>query len=252
MNTLNKTLFIITVALAGIILTTSCSKEQATDKKGKGGKKPVAVKTGDISPSQKGSLIATRKGQHVTLNWQIEAGDAKIVKINISRSATGKVANHKAVAALKPDATNYDDCLPDENAYWYWIKAATADGKFLEIGPARVDIDKAGAANYAKLEDTYKISIIRTDDLATLKWDFPENEYVGITIIRAPRPVTGPFNKTGKNGKTTAVIKTLAGKSQYTDALPDANSDYWYWFRITLKTGTIIDRGPIKAGYARQ
>ena len=252
MNTPNKIIFIITVLLAAIILAASCSKESATNKKGKGGKKPVAIKTSDISPVGKGSLSAIRKGQYATLNWQIDSGDVKIEKINIVRSATGKGANQKGVATLKPDATSYDDCLPNENAYTYWIKAVTADGKSLEIGPARVDIDKAGSANYIKMEDRYTISIIRTDDLATLKWDFPENEYAGITIIRSPRPVAKPFNQTGKNGKVTTVIKTLEGKSQHTDALPDANADYWYWFRITLKSGTIIDRGPIKAGYAGQ
>jgi len=31
--------------------------------------------------------------------------------------------------------------------------------------------------------------------------------------------------------------------------LQNPNAEYWYWFRITLKSGTVVDRGPIKAEY---
>jgi len=47
----------------------------------------------------------------------------------------------------------------------------------------------------------------------------------------------------------TPVISSLERKSQYTDSLQNPNAEYWYWFRITLKSGTVVDRGPIKAEY---
>ena len=190
-------------------------------------------------------------------------GGVELKKIEITRSSTGKANHRKGVATLKPDATSYKDYLPDENAYSYWVRLVTVDGKFQELGPARVEIDKTGAATYIKPEDKYKISITRTDNMATLKWDFPEDEYVGIKIIRAPHPVSGPFNRMkvtaqtgkGKNGGQGWVIPVVSSKertSQYTDPLGNPNSEYWYWFRITLKSGAIVDRGPIKAEYVNQ
>jgi len=97
-----------------------------------------------------------------------------------------------------------------------------------------------------------RISITRTDDIATIEWDFPEENYEGIKITRAPSPVTGAGKNAGKKATRTDVIISLERKSRHIDALPDANSDYWYWFRITLKSGAIIDRGPIKAEYVNQ
>jgi len=252
MNIPKKTCFIIAASLAGIALMASCSKHPEA-KKGKKGEKASAVaKTNDIFPVGKSSLNVVRKGQYVTLTWHADVVGAKIKKIYISRSATGKVNNRKTVAMLEASLSSYVDCLPDENAHWYWVRVIMDDGRVQEIGPVRVDVDKAGAVSYIKLEHKYKINIIRTDDLATIKWDFPDDEYELIKINRAPRPVDGPFNMTGKAGGVASVVTTVEKKSQHTDALPDPNSEYWYWFRITLKSGTIVDRGPIKAEYVNQ
>ena len=152
------------------------------------------------------------------------------------------------MASVEPHATSFKDCLPDENAYWYWVRLLTADKKIQEIGPVRVDIDKNGSAHYVKAEDKYQVSITRTDELSTLKWDFPEGEYKIINAVRFSRLVTEYKGK--EKGET--VLSTLERKSQCTDALPDANSDYWYWFRITMKSGSVIYKGPIKAEYAGQ
>jgi len=258
MNTLNKTILIITVALAGVILTASCSKESETNGEKNEGRRTAEIKT-DAAPSTgKDSLNAVRNGQYVDLNWHIDTAGRKIKQITVMRSATG-VNQQKKVATLDPDATSHKDCLPDANAYWYWIALAMADGKLQKIGPARVDMDANGSANYIKIGDGYEINITRTDDFATLKWNFPDDDYKEIRVFRYPRPVAelfrGQWNPKGKGKGTTKgafVTVTMANKSQFTDALPDANSDYWYWFRITLKSGTVIDRGPIKAGYASQ
>jgi len=251
MNTPNKIIFIIIVSLAGIVLATSCSKESEINKRKKrGDKQPAAVNASSTFSQGKDSITAVREGQYVNLNWQIDPAGRKIKEINIMRSSTG-VSRQKKVAGMEPGATGFKDCLPDENAYWYWVQLVMSDGKFQNAGQVRVDRDNAGPSNYIKIENVYKISIIRTDNFATLKWDFPEGDYKDIRILRYPRPVAELLRGqlTGK-GKGVLVTATMERKSQCTNALPDANSDYWYWFRITLKSGAVIDRGPIKAGYA--
>jgi len=258
MNKSTKTILIITAALAGIILAASCSKEAETNKGNNEGKRTAAITSNAMPSTGKDSLSAVRNGQYVDLNWQIDTTGRTLKQITIMRSATG-INQQKKVATLEPDATSHKDCLPDANAYWYWIGLVMADGKMQKIGPARVDMDSNGSANYAKVGDGYEINITRTDDFATLKWDFPGDDYKEIRIFRYPRPVAellrGQWNPKGKgkgNTKGVFVTVTMEKKSQFTDALPDANSDYWYWFRITLKSGSVIDRGPIKAGYANQ
>ena len=261
-----KHVCIIVALLVGVAFVASCSKQSEPNAGKKGGATPAvskavkndksakdskAAKTANpkaasFIPAGKSSLSAVRNGQYVTLNWQADLAGVKIKKIEVSKSSTGKITNRNPVATLEPGATSYKDTLPDENACSYWVRFTDVNGKFQEIGPARVDIDKAGSANYIKLADVYKISITRTDDQAVLKWDFPEEQYSGIRVVRALRPLPAPF-KTGANAKP--VVKTAERKSQYTDALGNPNSVYWYWFRITLKSGVIIDRGPIKAEY---
>ena len=251
MNTLKKTGCIIAISLAGIALIASCSKEPVAAGDNKAKKVYTAIKTNDISPPEKSSLSAIRNGQYVTLNWHIEVTDGKLKQIGIMRNSTG-IGGQKhegKVAELDSDAISYKDCLPDENAHWYWLKLVSTDGRFQEIGPIRVESDKAGSTHYIKIEDIYNVSVTRTDDLATLKWDFPENEYKIIEVFRFTHSLAKPIVEI-KNG--THAVKTMERKSQYTDALPDANLDYWYLFRITMKSGTIIDRGPIKAEYAGQ
>jgi len=267
MTTPAKTLlYIITAMLASIAFISSCSKQPDTNTEKKGGNVAAVAKASKsrkdsktpktsklvkatLIPEGKGSLAVVRNGQYVTISWQADLSGIKLKKIDISRSPTGKLDNRNPTATLEPGATSYQDCLPDENACTYWVRFTDIDGKFQEFGPVRVDMDKAGSADYIKMSNIYKVNIIRTDDQATLKWDFPEEKYAGIRIVRSLRPLAAPF-KAGANAKP--VVSTLERKSQYTDALGNPNSEYWYWFRITLKSGTIIDRGPIKAEYANR
>ena len=239
-----------------LAFTASCSKEPATQAGQKDGNAPVAAKSAKtyakaakstFIPEGKSSLTAVRNGQYVTLNWRADLAGVKIKKIDITRSSTGKVNTRDPVAMLAPGATSFKDTLPNENAYWYWVRFVTTDDKFQDIGPVRVDIDRAGSAKYTKLSDVYKISITRTDDFATLKWDFPEGEYDSIRVVRSHRPLPGPFKA---SSKTTPVVTSVERKSQHTDGLDDPNTDYWYWFRITSKSGAIVERGPIKAEYS--
>jgi len=252
MNTPSKLTFIVTIALAGFVFAASCSKEPKKSGEKRERKNPAVTNPSSAFSQGKDSLNAVRNGQYVDLNWQIDTTGRKIQRISITRSSIG-VDKQKKVAELDGKVTSYRDCLPDEKAYWYVVQLFTPDGKLQKVGPVRVDMDGAGATNYINQEEGYKTSITRTDEFATLKWDFPEGAYTEIRIFRYTRPVaelsTGQLM--GKK-KGASVTISKERKSQYKDALPDSNSDYWYWFRVTLKSGAVIDRGPIKAGYAGQ
>ena len=253
--TTKKQIYIIAVMLTGVAFIAACSKQSETPVGKKGKKAPVVTNVKSIPLDDKNTISAVRNGQYVNLNWRLDTAGIKIKQIDIIRSPSGTAKTRQKVATLKPDASSYTDSLPDANACTYWVRLATDDGKFQEAGPARVDNDKAGAANYAKLEDKYKITITRTDDFATLQWDFPDDEYARIQIIRAPHPVTRPFSKLGnssaaKKAKVSSIISSLERNAQYTDSLPNPNSEFWYWFQITLKSGAVIYKGPIKAEYA--
>jgi len=243
--TLKQLAILITALLAGLASMSSCSKKEPEMTIGKKGKMvPVAkmTKANKIPSDEKNTLVAVRKGQTVELNWRVGASVGKITQVYISRSPTG-VSGKKRIAELPSDAVSFKDNLPDENAYWYWVRLVTADDKFQEIGPARVDIDRAGASRYIKQADLYPATVTRTDALATIMWDFPEGEYSQIKIVRASRPVPQPF----RPGKSTQVLTAMERKSQCDDALPSPHAEYWYWFQITLKSGEIIYKGPIRA-----
>jgi hypothetical protein len=262
MNTASKKLlYILTTLLAAFAFTASCSKapeSQAPTTKQTAKKK--ARKTKDEKKSSKDAKTmvfapevdiafkAVRNGQFAKLYWNLDTTDGKVDQIAILRSETGMGRNMR-VAALSPGVTSFEDTLPNENACWYTLKLIGADNKFQEIGPIRVGPDEAGSADYTKLEDKYKISITRTDDLATLKWDFPEDDYKIIEVVHYRRAVMDPFK--GNNGQRS-VVSSVERKSQYTNTLPNAGNEYWYWFRITMKSGAIIYRGPIKAEFTRR
>ena len=281
MNILKKSIFAVIIPLAGIAFMTSCSKEPEANKEKAIEKPPLPVDRGDVpatgvqstapkrskkgksavavakanakatdkadaaSPANGDSLTVVRDGQYANLSWHTDVPSDKIKAINILRSPTG-LKDKKKVAALKPDAANYRDTLPDGNAQWYWVNLVMSGAKVQSIGPVRVEADRSGAANYSKPEDAYQISITRTDDTATLKWEFPDEKYTEIQVVRNTRPVAQPFRGGGDR-----VVVTLEGKSQYTNPLKNPNAEYWYWFRITSRSGTIIFKGPIKAEYVR-
>jgi len=256
MNTIKKLVLIVIIPLTAIAFASSCSKQAGASKKKekarttetspKTGKKLLSTAKADGSDSDgKKTLVATRDGQYANLNWRFDDPSGKIKQVYILRSATGLNSERK-VAELAPNTTSYRDCLPNADAQWYWVQLQDSDKKKQLIGPVRVEPDKAGSANYIKPEDAYHATVTRSADIATLVWDFPEAKYKTIQIVRNKRPVSQPFA-----GGGTPVVTTLEGKSQYSNALKDPNSEYWYWFRITTQSGAIIIKGPIKAEYIR-
>jgi hypothetical protein len=247
MNTI-KLILILTIPMAGIAFLSSCGKAPDAQESKKEAKASSAVNAADEQANEKkNSLEAIRDGQYASLNWHIGAPEGKINQIIIARNATGVRVNTRNVGELEPTATSFRDRLPDDNAYWYWVRLIMEKQKTQIIGPVRAAPDKAGSANYINPEENYKVAVTRSEDLATLRWDFPDDEYRLIKITRYP------YNELEPHARGSAhVVDTLEWKSQCANALPDPNSDYWYWFRITLKSGVIVYRGPIKAEYAGQ
>jgi len=246
MNLTPKKLIIITALLAGIAIMASCSKEPGAKTQNKGKKAPAASNALATTPDPRNIFTAARNGQFVTLNWHIYTDAKGIRQIHVMRSPTGK-GNLRKVAEMDPGATSCQDCLPNEFAYWYWLRLVMDNGKYQEFGPAGVGRDKAGASGYIKPEEKYAVAITRTDDFATIKWNFPEAEYKSIRLYRNTRPVDNPFA-----GSSEQILTSLSWESQYTNALPDSNSEYWYWFQIVLKSGVVISKGPIKAEFDKR
>jgi len=250
MKALKKITCIIIIALAGAALVSSCSKEPEkapqTKAAKKGQKTPATAKASPpvALDASKNILNATRNGQYVDLNWQVEMPASKIKRINVVRSSVG-MNQRMTVAVLDSKTTHYKDSLPDGNAQQYWLVIVDTSGKNSRIGPVRVDRDPAGLGRYIKPEeDKFKVVITRADDIATLKWDFPEADCKTITVTRLPRPTARRFQTI-----STHVITSMECNAQYADTLPDSNADYWYWFKITTKSSAIILKGPIKAEY---
>jgi len=249
MNIIKKTTYIIIIALTGMALLSSCSKEPEATEARKGKKTPAAAKAkttpAPVLDTSKNTLNAIRSGQYVDLNWHIETSPGKkIMQLNIIRSSTGKMKQSLKVASLDPKTTAYRDSLPDGNAQWYWMRIIMSDGTYPLIGPVRVDRDANQLANYSNPEDDYKAVVTRTDNAATLSWDFPAGEFQVIRIVRSPKPLI-KFDVNSKD----ILLKSLERKSQYTDVLPDANADYWYLFQVVTKSGAVINKGPVKAEY---
>ena len=250
MNIIKKITLIITIALAGAAFLPSCSKEPAKEAQVKGAKKGQKTSgSAKANPpatldASKNILNATRSGQYVDLNWQIEMPVGKIKRINVVRSSVG-MNQRMTVAVLDSKTTHYKDSLPDGNAQQYWLVVVDTSGKNSRIGPVRVDRDPSGLGRYGKPdEDKFKVVITRTDNIATLQWDFPEADCKTISVTRLPRP-------TARRSQTISahVITSMECNAQYADTLPDSNADYWYWFKITTKSSAIILKGPIKAEY---
>jgi len=258
MNMIKKLVLAIIIPLTAIVFVTSCSKESAPVQAKK--EKPQATVTAvknvpdkkDAKAPAKPTVLAgnntltvTRDGQYANLSWHTDIPAADIRKITILRSSTG-LTKQIPVAELSRDATSHTDCTPSAGAQWYWVQLATTDGDRV-IGATRVDPDRNGSAQYIRPEDAYQISITRTDDMATLTWNFPDDEYKSIKVVRNTRVMAQPF---GKN--SIRVVTSPEGKLQYDNPLTNPNADYWYWFQITTKQGVIITKGPIKAGYAKR
>jgi len=253
MKTLKKTIYTLIITLGCMSLVASCSKEPQATVTGQQ-KTAAAPSKNEILPLNQGgnTLGAVREGQYVNLHWTFAADAGTIQNIEVIRNATGTSRGKRTVASVAPGVTSFKDSLPDENAYWYWarcwvkVSASSSDAKFLEMGPVKVNPDRQGAASYTKPEDSYKVDITRTDGTALIKWDFPDEEYKLIQIARYTTPDPNP-----SMARKNIMEESLAGKSQFSDVLPDPDSDYWYWVRITLNSGAMIYKGPIKAEYIK-
>lgn len=231
---------ILTGLLAMVALAASCTKNDNPGKSDAGSDKaPVSE---NVSAETGNYIKAVRSGQHVMLEWRCEF--KKIKSIDIYRNNTGRPPGYK-IAILGSRTNTWEDTLENSNAYWYWIVCKTADGKEHHITPVRVPPDDSMTGSYGNQTDQYKVKATRTDEVADLIWDFPDDKYHSIVVYRYTTAVNAPRRK-----GQTQVCQAREWKSQYRDAIPDANADYWYWFQIRMDSGKVIHRGPIKAEYA--
>jgi hypothetical protein len=228
----------ITAFLISVFLLASCSPKNEPAQT-----KNAYLTIEDTLKDIQGTLKAHRKGQYVTLKWENGPIENNIKQIDIQRNATG-TGSRLTVAKLRPNMTEFKDCLPDHYAYWYWVQFITKDNKSHPIGPIRAEPDKAGSSLYIKQNADFRVTITRTDEIATISWDFPEDKYRQIRIFRYLRP---RFENV--DASANLIITSLEWKSSLKNVLSDANADYWFWFQIILESGTIIYQGPVKAEY---
>ncbi len=236
-----------TTLLAGLlamtVLAVSCSKNENPAKADEA-PKPAAPAAADGAPETGNYLKAARNGQQVMLEWRCDL--KKIRSIDIYRNNTGRPPGYKiAILGAASAAGTWDDTLENGGAYWYWIVCKTRDGKEHTIAPVRVAPDRNMTGSYGSQTAQYKVKVTRTDEIANLVWDFPDDKYHSILVYRYTTAVNAPRRK-----GQFQVCEAREWKSHYTDALPDANADYWYWFQIRLDSGKVLHRGPIKAEYA--
>lgn len=232
MNMHKKITFAPIVIIALLSLCVSCFKKTQEIKQ-----------TSVIEPDQENYFKVDRIGQIVQIQWKVDVSNLR--RIDIFRNTTGIVSNRVRIAELDPKLISFEEMLPDHNAYWYWLQLITKDNKRMDISPIRVPPDNDTAKTYIKQNEKFKVSVSRTDDVATLKWDFPKDDYKIINVSRYTTVTTA-----ANNSKKYAAFSSLDWSSQYQDALPSPNSEYWYWFEIIYKSGKILYQGPVKADYA--
>lgn len=78
----------------------------------------------------------------------------------------------------------------------------------------------------------------RDGETVKLTWTLPEGEWRAVHITRNTN--ANPRNRSGVKSVRIEV-------SSYTDTIPDANAQYWYWLKLTAKDGSITNLGPAQA-----
>jgi len=183
-----------------------------------------------------------RNGNIARIQWIINLSTCKSVKIY--RNSTGTMKDRYMVAFLPANSKEYEDTLPDGGAYWYWLNISLPDGKPVNVGPLRVAPDQNGAGDYAGVSNDIQFSARRKGTSVAIEWSLPEAKYKSIKIKRNSRP---RFDNRATNRQN--VLETLEWKGSLTDSPPDADGDYWYFLEAIRDNGSVLTKGPVKAGY---
>lgn len=87
--------------------------------------------------------------------------------------------------------------------------------------------------------DAPKLAVARNGADVLLNWQIPAT--LDIKLIELIR-------NTQRDAKgRTRVASVHARPGLYTDKVPDPSADYWYWLKITLKSGQVVGVGPVQA-----
>jgi len=183
-----------------------------------------------------------RNGDKVLIQWIIDLSSCASIKIY--RNGTGTMKDRSMVAFLPGKSKEFADTLPDAGAYWYWLNVRLPDGKLVNVGPLRVPPDQKNAGNYTAVSYDIHFTARRNGASVTIKWDMPDIKYKSIRIKRNSRP---RFDNRATNRQN--ILETLEWKGSLTDTLPDTEGDFWYFIEAIRDDGTVLTKGPVKAGY---
>jgi len=225
-----------------ILQGVSCSKHPDKDAGTPVQTPPASPKTPDHSSLPVQDIYSlSRNGEKVTIAIKVNFTPCKAVVIY--RNAAPKAYKRITVAQFKPEVRTFEDTVPDDKAYWYWIKVIPMTGESKMYGPLEIGADAAKLGKYAAAS-SLNWTITRTQSTATITWNFTE-KIKEFTIKRTTNnSVSNPKNR-------TAILKSKEWNSSYEDKLPDPDANYWYWIEVTLQTGTVINEGPRKAEFVK-
>lgn len=184
----------------------------------------------------------SRNGEKVTIRLEVDFADCR--GLRILRNDADMALNRQIVARLPANTVEYVDTVPEARAYWYWIEVDMDNNSTKRIGPIRVRADTAKAGKYIDASAGMELIALRTQSSVVIAWDLPKEKYNDVVISRRHKP---DFMR----GQRTKVYTTKVARGDFTDQLPDTDVDYWYWIDATKEDGSVISKGPVKAGYKR-
>ena len=83
-----------------------------------------------------------------------------------------------------------------------------------------------------------ELKIMRKDDTVSLSWTLPPGAWTVMDVMR----------NTNEKPKGRTKVKTMrATIFNYTDKIPDAGGQYWYWIKVVDKDKKAINIGPVQA-----
>lgn len=92
---------------------------------------------------------------------------------------------------------------------------------------------KPGTAEAVK---TGTLEVARTGNEVLITWTLPEGEVRLIEIMRHTSP------QAPGRGRVAGV---RAEPALYADTVPDTQTTYWYWLKLTRPTGQVVNIGPV-------
>lgn len=101
---------------------------------------------------------------------------------------------------------------------------------------AAAPTEDADASLAETIRANTKLTVARNGAEVSVTWELPDVEIRGMDLIRNDR----------KDPKGRDRLAFISKKTpHYIDTVPDASATYWYWLKITLKSGRTVGVGPV-------